>query len=462
METPCPECVRLRQRVAELEAKVERLTRLLEQSQRAGKRQAAPFSKGPPKPDPKTPGRKAGEEHGTHGHRPPPAPDHIDETLEATLPDACPRCGGHDIRQDDVAVQYQTEIPRRPVIRQFNIHRGHCQGCGQTVQGRHPLQTSDALGAAASQLGPDAQAAIVYLNKDAGLSHGKVQRVFKTLFGITISRGASAQVTLRAADRLRPAYENIKVHLKAETVITPDETGWRIGGQLVWLHGWVGVDGVTCYHIDPQRSSEALQKVIGLDWSGTLVHDGWSSYDAFLDACHQQCQAHVLRRAHEMEQAAVGRAKIFPRQVISLFQESLALRDQWAATPPKDQPDDDARVAAFETFTQRLRKLTENPRADDANDRLAKHLHGHGGEWFLFLLDPAVPATNWMGEQAMRPAVVNRKVWGGNRTDAGAEAQSITMSVLQTCQRQARDAVNYISQTLCGAATALFQGATTG
>jgi hypothetical protein len=37
----------------------------------AGKRQAAPFRNGPPKPDPKRPGRKAGDQHGTHGHRPP-------------------------------------------------------------------------------------------------------------------------------------------------------------------------------------------------------------------------------------------------------------------------------------------------------------------------------------------------------------------------------------------------------
>jgi transposase len=457
METPCPECVKLRQRVAELEAKVEQLTRLLEQARRSGKRQAAPFSKGPPKLAPKTPGRKSGEQHGRHGHRPPP-PEQADQTLEATLPENCPCCGSDDIREDDVAIQFQTEIPRRPIVRQFNVHRGHCQRCGEKLQGRHPLQTSDALGAAASQLGPDAQAAIVLLNKDAGLSHGKVQRVLGSLFGITISRGASAQVVLRAADRLRPTYDDIQSRLKDQSIVVPDETGWRIGGQIAWLHGWVGVDGVTCYHIDPQRSSEALQKVLGADWSGTLVHDGWSSYDAaFEDACHQQCQAHVLRRAQEMEQAAVGRAKTFPRQVISLFQESLALRDQWAAAPPDAQPDEDARVTAFESFSERLDKLTERPRADAANERLAKHLNAHGGSWFVFLLDPAVPATNWMGEQAMRPAVVNRKVWGGNRTAAGAEAQSITMSVLETCKRQATDAIAYVSQSLRGLATTLFQ-----
>ena len=60
---------------------------------------------------------------------------------------------------------------------------------------RHALQTSDAVGAAASQLGPDAQAAVVELNKQAGLSHGKVTQVLDKLFGIQLSRGGSAQGT---------------------------------------------------------------------------------------------------------------------------------------------------------------------------------------------------------------------------------------------------------------------------
>ena len=450
MTEPCAECLRLRQEVADLKAQVEQFRHALEDSQRAGKRQAAPFAKGPPKAQPKRPGRKAGDAHGRHGHRPPPPPGQIDECHEAPLPDACPHCGGV-VAETEVVQQFQTEIPRRPVVRQFNIHRGQCQGCGETVQGRHPLQTSDALGAAASQIGPDAQAAVVYLNKHAGLSHGKVAQVFQTLFGSTLSRGASAQIVLRAGRRLQPAYHEIQERLRSSPVITPDETGWRLGGHPVWLHAWVG-EGVTCYHIDPQRSADALEGVLGLDWSGVLVHDGWSSYDRFREACHQQCQAHVLRRAHDLEEAATGRAKVFPRQVIDLFQESLRVRDPFA----QELPDLDTREQAFADFADRLAALTRWPRADAANERLAGHLRRHLPQWFLFLLNPAVPATNYLGEQAMRPAVVNRKVWGGNRTAAGAAAQVITTSVLQTCKQQAKEALEYVSQTLCGFVTSLF------
>ena len=56
--------------------------------------------------------------------------------------------------------------------------------------------------------------------------------------------------------------------------------------------------------------------------------------------------------------------------------------------------------------------------------------------------------TNWEAEQAIRPAVVNRKVWGGNRTWVGAHSQEVLMSVLQTCKRNGRSGVDFVSQTL--------------
>ena len=62
----------LRRRVSQLEARIERLTDQLLQAQRDGKRQAAPFAKGPPTPEPKRPGRKPGPDYGTKAHRQPP------------------------------------------------------------------------------------------------------------------------------------------------------------------------------------------------------------------------------------------------------------------------------------------------------------------------------------------------------------------------------------------------------
>jgi transposase len=414
----------------------------LEQARRQAKRQSAPFSKGAPKPRPRRPGRKPGDAHGRHGHRPPPAPGEIDETHEAPLPDACPCCGGA-VRETGVAAQYQTEIPRKPLVRRFNVHLGRCAGCGECLQGRHPLQTSDALGAAASQLGPDAQAALVVLNKDAGLSHGKAAAVMAALFGVPLTRGASAQVVLRAGRRLGPAHVETLQEVKASRLLVPDETGWRIGGQPAWLHAWVG-ERATCYAIDPHRSADALERVIGLGWGGVLAHDGWSSYGRFEAATHQQCLGHVLRRARELLAGATRGAVRYPRELIALFTGAIHLRNRHL----RGEVTAEALAGAKAEFDARLRGLAYPRRAVQAYDVLSAHLWKHLGEWFVFLEKPWVDATNWKAEQAIRPAVVNRKVWGGNRTEAGAKAQGVLMSVLRTCWQAGRQSLDFVSQTL--------------
>lgn len=414
----------------------------LDQAQRQSKRQAAPFSKGPPKPRPKTPGRKSGTAHGRHGHRSPPDPATVDEVLEAPLPDACPQCGG-PVRETEVATQYQTEIPRRPLIRRFNIHVGCCGGCGRRVQGRHPLQTSDALGAAASQIGPDAQAAVVALNKTFGLSHIKVAAVFHALFGITLTRGASAQIVLRAADRLGPADQEVRREIKSSPCLTPDETGWRVAGQPAWLHAWVA-ERATGYAIDPYRKADVLERLIGIDWSGKMVHDGFASYDRFRAATHQQCLGHVLRRVRELEAKAKRGAVHYPRKLIALFTEAIHLRNRYK----KGEVSAEQLRPARQEFDRRLRDLAWPAREVPAYETLSAHLWKHLDEWFTFLSHPEVEPTNWEGERAIRPAVVNRKVWGGNRTWVGAHAQEVLMSVLETCKRAGRSGLEFVSQTL--------------
>jgi transposase len=453
----CPGCQQRDRIIAELQLRVAELERGQEEQRRAGKRQAAPFAKGPPKQQPKKPGRKSGEQHGQHAHRPPPPPEAIDEILDAPLPDVCPHCGGRLHEDDDVDEQFQTDIPTQPVHRKFRIHKGCCQSCGRRVRGRHQLQTSDATGAAHSQLGPNAQASIVYLNKRSGMSYGKIADYFQQANGIDLTPSAATRIVLRGAAKLQSTYQEIQESIKHSAVIVPDETGWHNGGRLVWLHTWVG-DQATCYVIDSHRSADALEKVIGLDYAGTMVHDGASTYDRFEEAIHQGCASHALRRAHNLEERQRGQDRLFPRQVIELFQEALGVRDAaWVgAFPASDLP------AAYEEYGARLRRLTERRDGDTANDIFARHLYRYSHTWFVFLLDPKLPATNAPAEQALRTPIVNRKVFGGNRTDAGCDAQVITSSTIQTCKQQKRSAFAFIRDSICGLAQSIFTALTDG
>ena len=116
-----------------------------------------------------------------------------------------------------------------------------------------------------------------------------------------------------------------------------------------------------------------------------------------------------------METATRGAVR-FPRAVKGLLQAALALRDRRDA---EELSPHGLRVAQGR-LGARLDRLLAGAFTNEANQRLAKHLVNHRDALFLFLQRPDVEATNWPAEQAIRPAVVNRKSCGGNRSWHGA------------------------------------------
>lgn len=439
----CPGCRALRKEVAELR-------RIIEELRRAGKRQAGPFSKGPPKPKPKRPGRKPGDDYGTQFSR--AQPEQIDETYQAELPKACPHCGGDHVTETHTAEQFQTEVVAKVVQRKFVVHVGQCATCHQRVQGRHPLQTSDALGAASVQLGAGTHSLIAWLNKRLGLSHGKVKELFDRVFGLAIGRSTSCRSMLRTAELAEPAVAQIHQQIRGSPFVVPDETGWRIGGSSAWLHVAVG-ESETVVQVERGRSHEPLANLIGLDYAGRLIHDGFIAYDVFAHAVHQQCLTHLSKRCKELLETATRGAVRFPRAVQALLRNGLAIRDRFVAGELSLHA-----LGWWRTrLTNQMSDLVAAPKSHEANERFAKFLERHVNELFTFLsplqrttIDGTsyelLPAANYLGEQAIRPAVVNRKVWGGNRTDRGAHAQSSLSTIVLTALQRALNPLAWLQQ----------------
>jgi transposase len=417
---------RLKARVKELEGKVEQL-------RRASKRQAAPFSRGERKQNPGRPGRRPGSEYGQKAHR--PAPEQLDEELEALLEDRC-QCGG-EIRHERTVYQYQEELPEpRPHRRRYAVPIGRCECCGRRHQGRHPFQTSDALGAAGSMLGPRAVALATQLNKELGLSPQKTARTLELVGGISLTGGGVVQAVARQARRLEPTYQALIASVRESRVVAPDETGWRVDGGKAWLWAFAGEE-VTVYLIASGRGYEDAKVILGDDFAGVLERDGWAPYRRFQLARHQTCYGHLLRRASEMiADSLAGQARV-PHQLRRILLDGLALRDE------RDEEIIDAaefglRVAELERRTDELLRISPT---HAPNRRLLVHLRAEREHLFTFLTTTGVQATNWRAEQALRPAVVNRKSWGGNRSWKGAHTQQIAISVIRTARQQQQDPI---------------------
>ena len=138
----------------------------------------------------------------------------------------------------------------RPVpVRRFDIEVGHCSQCQRRVQGRHVLQTSDALGAAGVQLGPEVVALVVELHTELGVPLAKVAHLLRTTFGLQVTPGGLAHVLHRAARAAAPAYAELCEQVRTAPVVTPDETGWRVGGERHWLWTFVTPETTGLRHL---------------------------------------------------------------------------------------------------------------------------------------------------------------------------------------------------------------------
>ena len=214
------------------------------------RRQTAPFANDRPQGRSGRPGQRAGAEYGRHGCRPRPAQH--DDTRAAPIAKTCPECS-RAVAVTRLASQYQEGLPVvRSVVRSLDVEAGHCTRCQRRMQGHHDLQIANALRAAGVQLGPAVVALVVELHTEMGVPLAKVAHLLRTTFGLQVTPGGLAHVLHRAARAAAPTYTELREQVRTAPVVTPDETGWRVGGERHWLWTFVTPE-TTVYAICPGR-----------------------------------------------------------------------------------------------------------------------------------------------------------------------------------------------------------------
>jgi len=429
----CPGCQQRDQRIAELEAELERLRHQDDPNQRDKHRQAHPFRRDKGSTQPKKPGRPKGHEADL---RPTPTADQIDQVIDVPLPD-CPRCHVPLYDRGQV-VQFQTDLPPIvPIVTQFKLGTGYCPGCGEYWQAHHPEQTSDAIGAAGNTLGPVVLTMAAEMKHRLGVSYRKICDFLRTYCQLKVCPAAFIRAEQRLADLAKPTFDLLIEALRQSDVVHADETGWRVGRQNAWL--WVfSSKQATVYAIRTgkgARGHEVPQAILGADFDGYLIVDGLASYDV-LDVAKGRCNGHILRRCKKLDDKVPPRERAHLEALSSLLKEAIDLasrRDELAANQYHD------RVEAVEDRLDAwLEANLERRRVSPELDRLDQHIRAHRGEWLVFLHKSAVPPTNNHAEQMLRPAVITRKVGGCNKNLLGALVHSMLASLMVTCHRQGK------------------------
>jgi transposase len=450
--------------IAALQARVAELERQLGlNSSNSGK---PPSSDGPKKPprttslrDPS--GKKPGGQEGHEGKTLKQV-EHPDDVVNH-CPGACPDCGtALDVGMSTGFQKHQVfDLPNPQPIRvtEHRAHRCRCPKCGAQAQATFPD------GAAAPvQYGRFIAAMVTYLHTWHFIPEDRLAELMKDIFGVDLATATIATMVGNKARDLASFAETIGEHARQAPVKHADETGYRVAGKGQWLHV-LATCLVTFYKVAQRRGDI----ITGL--TGIVVHDHWKSYFTLPGVLHALCNAHHLRELKaliEIEKEGWAVA-MFRFLQLACHAANLSRRREQALKPSFLlwlSGRYDRIVAAGLAYHEALPSL--DPRVGSRKKRgrvkrrvghnLLIRLRDHKEDVLRFLIDPRVPFTNNIAEQAARMMKVRLKISGSFRTMAGAQAFVTIRSVLATARKQGWNILETLTQSPDRLATALRVG----
>jgi transposase len=449
----------LRREVVELKAEMSKLqsevTDLRGQLAKNSRNSSKPpgsdgYAKPPPKSLRKPSGRSAGGQPGHKGSTLERS-EHPDETVIHPLPQTCDACG---MELDQVIVETLAEgrqvfdlPPMDSVVTEHRVVQGGCT-CGKVHRSTFP---EGVVGS--TQYGPRVKAFAVDLTQNHMVSADRAAEIIQNLYGLRISPATVLRMVDEAQERLSPTVEKISQAICGAPVAHADETGMRVAGKLHWMHT-LATPIMTWLGVHAKRGHEAIEAFALIPvLLGTLIHDGLAAYRQY--TCqHGLCNAHHLR---ELTFIAEQSLQAWAQRMIDLLCQA---NDEVIAAQGKPLPQphiDTIRVAYLAILTE---GETLNPPVPRSGQRgrtqqsfatnLLRRLRLYADDVLRFTVDPHVPFTNNLAEQAIRMCKVKQKVSGCFRTVPGAEAFCTIRSYVATLKKQGINPYHALVSTFQG------------
>jgi hypothetical protein len=206
------------------------------------------------------------------------------------------------------------------------------------------------------------------------------------------------------------------------------------------------------------REAKCLDKLIPMDFSGTIQCDGYSAYDYF--ARHRTiesrpvllagCWAHVRRGFYEALDHAPKEAGWVLIQIARLYAIERKLRHQGAGPALRDA----YRASQGAPICRRIHRVLQ--RWYITRRFLPKSTMGQAvsyalGRWEslqVYLREPQIEIDNNPVENAIRPTALGKKNWlFFGDADAG-ERSAIIYSIIESCRRHGIEPYTYLHDVL--------------
>ena len=134
-----------------------------------------------------------------------------------------------------------------------------------------------------------------YLHLYQLLPVNRTSETMMDIFGCHLSAATVQRAARLSAVKLVRAELRIKAALCNSSIMGVDETGLRVAGSGGYIHV-ARTEALTHYAFDDRRGKAAMDEIgILPQFRGTLVRDGFASYQWNGQCRHSLCNAHLLR-----------------------------------------------------------------------------------------------------------------------------------------------------------------------
>jgi transposase len=369
------------------------------------------------------------------GHPGVTRPRHRPDAVKAPSPrERCEGCGASLGEPSFVGHRVVEEImnPSPRQVIDYLTYEYECPSCGGHSTARHPDCPPSGW------LGKNALVQATLLRYQERLPVRKAAEALGRTYGLSVAPATVLDMTDRVAGWLRPEYEAILGRIRVSPVVYVDETGVNVDGVRHWI--WVFTTrSETLFAVRRSRGKKVLREVLGGDYKGVVVCDGWRSYPNYTSRL-QRCWAHLLREARYLAEHVEEAAAL---------SEGLHRLYRRIGVPPGDRPPPDMAGELAEEARAEVLRLAGRPYSSGEVRRFAGKVVNGLDHWFTFLEVAGCEATNNRAERALRELVVQRKIMGCFRNGKGTLICETVMSVLSTWGQQGRD----LSQALGDALT---------
>ncbi|KXB08106.1 hypothetical protein AKJ55_01450 [candidate division MSBL1 archaeon SCGC-AAA382M17] len=368
-------------------------------------------------------GRKKGHE-GTTRLKPEP------EQTIVVEEENCPQCGTRLEEPREVESKIIEDIPEpEPVVaKEYRIGHYECGDCGEAVIASHPDCPEE------GRFGKNALIQATLLKYEERIPYRKVSDLFEWQYDLEVSPASVLDFVRRTSDWLQPMYGNIWERIQNSDILYVDETGMKVDGEQHWIWAFT-TGGETLVALRKSRGKKVLKEVLGKDFDGIIVCDGWSSYATYVknvspEACLQRCWAHLLRKVEDLADKC-EEAEPISEKIHEIYENLTGFVGK--DPPPKER--EKRREKAEKELEKLLKKSYENERVED----LIKKIRNGKKYRLTFVTQPEVEPINNQAERALREHVVHRRTIGGLRSQKGTELHEIIMTLLTTWKQKERD-----------------------